>query len=272
MNFKCKCGAKYRIEMPEFTGDVDAEVYTDGVVEGAVVPREISIFICDLCKEIQSLNQCEQIEEEEGTLLVEPTTEEYLEILKNEQFKNVNIRIKAWQKSNDKYREIDSLDDLKVKAELLKATISQIPSITHFNQYIVKMISKKEALSDEKHITVMEEKINELIEKREEVFGRLKEKNHLNNILNQIKDMEEIGEIEVVYTSQEKENMEILLNNLEESSAEKILKAELHRNLGKFEEAIAIAGEINAKQYEKIKNLIENLSKRKLKKPARLDS
>ncbi|MCS5421673.1 MULTISPECIES: hypothetical protein [Psychrilyobacter] len=271
MNFKCKCGTKYRAKTPEFTGDIEAVIYTDGVVEGAVTPRKIDVFICDTCKKIKSVSECEQIEEV-GKTLLEPTTEEYLEILKDEKFKNLNIRIKTWQRSNDKYREIDSLDDLKVKVELLKATISQIPSITHFNQYIAKMVKKKEALSDENSIIIVEEKINELIQKREEVFGRLKEKNHLNNITSQIKEMEEIGEAEVVYTSQEKENMKILLDTLGGSSAEKILKAELYRNLGEFEKSTVVAGEITEKQYEKIKDLIKNLSERKLKKPARLNS
>lgn len=158
------------------------------------------------------------------------------------------------------------------KKQVLKVTISQIPSITHFNQYIAKMVRKKEDLSEKKSIAMVEEKINELIERREEVFGRLKEKKHLKNIQNKIEEMEEIGEIEVIYTSQEKENMKILLDSLGGSSAEKNLKAELHRNLGNFEKATTIVEEITAKQYEKIKNLIKDLSKRKLKKPARLDS
>lgn len=272
MNFKCECGTKYKIEMPEFTGDVDASIYTDGVVEGAIVPREINVFICNTCKKIRSLAECQQIEEIGEFILAEPTTEEYLEILKDEKFKNLKIRIKTWQRANDKYREVDSLDDLKVKVELLKSTISRIPSITHFNQYIAVMVQKKETLSEEKSISIVEEKINELIQKREEVFCRLKEKEHLNNITNQIEEMEEIGEIEVTYTSQEKENMKILLDSLGESSAEKILKAELHRNLGEFENSIAITEEINEKQYEKIKDLIKNLSERHLKKPARLNS
>ncbi len=66
--------------------------------------------------------------------------------------------------------------------------------------------------------------------------------------------------------------MEILLETLGESSAEKILKAELHRNLGEFKKSIAIADEITEKQYDKIKELIKNLSDRYLKKPARLNS
>lgn len=272
MNFKCKCGAKYRTTTPEFTGDIEATIYTDGVVEGAVTPRKIDVFICDTCKNIKFVSECEEIQEKATTLLLEPTTEKYLEILKNENFKTLNIRIKTWQRANDKYREIDSLDDLKVKVELLKATISQIPSITHFNQYIAKMVQKKETLSENASIAVVEEKINELIQKREEVFGRLKEKNHLNNVLAQIKEMEEIGEAEVFYSTQEKENMKILLDILGESSAEKILKAELHRNLGEFENSIAIADEITEKQYEKIRDLIKNLSERHLKKPARLNS
>jgi len=272
MNFKCKCGTKYRSKLPEFTGDIEATIYTDGVVEGPATPRKIDVFICNTCKTINFVRECKEIQENAITFLPEPTTEEYLEILKNEKFKNINIRIKTWQKSNDKYREIDSLDDLKVKVELLKSTISQIPSITHFNQYIAKMVEKKETLSEEKSIFLVEEKINELIQKREEVFGRLKEKDHLNNILDQIKNMEEIGEAEVIYTAEEKENMEILLDILGESSAEKILKAELFRNLGQFKKSITMIDEINAKQYEKIKELIKQLSERHLKKPARLNS
>lgn len=272
MNFECKCGAKYRTKTSEFTGDIEATIYTDGVVEGAMTPRIIDVFICDACKKIKFVSKCEEIQEKAATLLLEPTVEEYLEILKDENFKTLNIRIKTWQRTNDKYRDIDSLDDLKVKVELLKATISQIPSITHFNQYIAKMVQKKETLSENAAISIVEEKINELVQKREEVFGRLKEKNHLNNILVQIKEMEEVGEAEVFYTIPEKENMKILLDILGESSAEKILKAELHRNLGEFETSIAIADKITAKQYEKIRDLIKNLSERHLKKPARLNS
>lgn len=272
MNFKCKCGTKYRTNTPEFTGDIEATIYTDGVVEGAVTPRKIDVFICDTCKEIKFVSECEEIQEKGAILLLEPTTEEYLEILKNEKFKTLNIRIKTWQRANDKYREIDSLDDLKVKVELLKASISQTPSITHFNQYIAKMVRKKETLSEDASITLVDEKINELIEKREEVFGRLKEKNHLNNVLAEIEKMEEAGETEVVYSSQEKENMEILLDILGDSSAEMILKAELYRNLGDFENSISIADKITEQQYEKIKDLIKNLSERGLKKPARLNS
>ncbi|MEI6856569.1 hypothetical protein [Psychrilyobacter sp.] len=272
MNFKCKCGAKYRTKKPEFTGDIEATIYTDGVVEGATTPRRIDVFKCDICKQIHSVNECKEIKENAGTLLIDPTTEEYLEILKNEKFQTINIRVKTWQRANDKYREVDSLDDLKVKVELLKATISKIPSITHFNQYITVMVQKKETLSEEKPIAIMEEKINKLIQKREETFGRLKEKNHLNNILTQIKTMEKTGEADVTYTVLEKDNMKILLNILGESSAEMILKSELHRNLGEFEKSIIIANEVDVKQYEKLKELIKNLSERHLKKPARLDS
>lgn len=272
MNFKCKCGAKYKTKTAKFTGDIEATVYTDGVVEGAVAPRQIDVFKCDFCKQIQSVSECEQIEEEGENFLLEPTTKKYLEILKDEKFQTINIRIKTWQRANDKYREIDSLDDLKVKVELLKATISKIPSITHFNQYINLMVQKKETLSEKKSIAIAEEKINELIKKRKETFGRLKEKNHLDNILAQIKTMEKTGEIDVIYTALEKENMGILLNILGESSAELILKSELHRNLGEFEKSIINANKVDTEQYEKIKGLIKNLSKRQLKKPARLDS
>lgn len=272
MNFKCQCGAKYRIEMPNFTGDIDASVYTDGVIEGPVVPREINVFICEFCKKIQTLSMCEQIKEKGDNLLTEPTTEKYLEILKDEKFENLKIRIKTWQRSNDKYRELDSLDDLKVKVELLKSTISNIPSTTHFNQYIAKMIQKKETLIEESSIGIIEKKIDELVQKRKEIFGRLKEKEHLNNILSQIKEMEEIGEIEVLYTLLEKENMKSLLDNLGDSNAEKILKAELYRNMGEFKKSITIANQINEKQYEKIRDLIKDLSERSLKKPARLNS
>ena len=271
MNFKCKCGTKYKIKNPDFTGDIDATVYTDGVIEGEATPRKIDVFICENCKKKQFLSECSQTKEESETFLLEPTTEEYLEILKEEKFQNINIRIKTWQRSNDRYREIDSLDDLKVKVELLKATISNTPSITHFNQYIAMMVRKKEALTDKKSIVIVEEKINELIQKREEVFGRLKERKHLNDITQKIKEMEELGEIEVIYTTLEKENMNILLKKLGESSAENILKAELHRNLGEFEKSIIIANKVHSKQYEKIRDLIKNLSKRKLKKPARLN-
>ena len=53
MNFICQCGTKYRSKIPEFSGDIEATIYTDGVVEGTATPRKIDVFICNTCKKKQ---------------------------------------------------------------------------------------------------------------------------------------------------------------------------------------------------------------------------
>lgn len=265
MNIKCQCGEVYSISMPKLEANLDVNIYTDGVVEGGSVPRDIKVFKCSSCGEYRYIAQCEKVTEG-GIPLIEPTSEEYIELIKLKEFDTPGIRVKAWQRSNDRYRNIDSLEDVGVKIELLKAKIAEIPSVAHFDEYIAKMEAKLSQTPSE----IIEKKIEELRSKREEVLQRVEEKRYLEELEGKQEEMKKAGEIEILYTPQEEENMRYLLEVLDDDGAGLLLKAEILRNLGRFEEAIGMCSRISEKHYENILKVITDLSQKNLKKVAQL--
>ncbi len=265
MNIKCQCGEVYTISMPKLEANLDVNIYTDGVVEGGSVPRDIKIFKCASCGEYRYIAQCERVANS-GAPLTEPTSEEYIELIKREEFDTPGIRVKAWQRSNDRYRNIDSMEDVGVKIQLLKAKIAEIPSVAHFDEYIAKMEAKLAQTPSE----VIEKKIDELKSKREEVLQRVEEKRYLEELEGKQEEMRKAGEVEVVYTSEEEKNMKYLLETLEDDGAGLLLKGEILRNLGRFQEAIDVCSRISEKHYENILKTITQLAQKNLKKVAQL--
>ncbi len=261
MNIKCQCGKIYSITMPKLEANLDVNIYTDGVVEGGSVPRDIKVFKCTSCGQYRYIAQCERTSQG-GDSLVEPNSAEYLELIKLEEFDTPGIRVKAWQRSNDRYRNIESLEDVGVKIELLKAKISEIPSVAHFDEYIEKMEAKLAQVSSD----IIREKIEELKQKREEVLQRVEEKRYLEELKVRQAEMAKAGEIEIIYSAEEKENMRYLLEALEDDGAGLLLKAEILRNLGRFEEAIEVCSRISEKHYENILKVITELAHKNLKK------
>lgn len=261
MNIKCQCGKIYTIHMPKLEANLDVNIYTDGVVEGGSVPRDMKVFKCSSCGEYRYIAQCERVDQG-GDTLVEPSSEEYMELIKLETFDTPGIRVKAWQRSNDRYRNIESLEDVGVKIELLKAKIAEIPSVAHFDEYISKMEAKLVQTASE----VVGEKIEELKMKREEVLQRVEEKKYLEELEARQAEMKKAGEIEVVYSAEEEENMRHLLEALDDDGAGLLIKAEILRNLGRFEEAIELCSRISEKHYENILKVINDLAQKKLKK------
>ena len=261
MNIKCDCGKIYTISMPKLEANLDVNIYTDGVVEGGSVPRDIKVFKCSSCGEYKYIAQCEKTEKT-GDALTEPTASQYIELIRLKEFDTPGIRVKAWQRSNDRYRDIDSLEDVGIKIELLKAKIAETPSVAHFDEYIAKMGAKfTETGSD-----LILNKLKELKDKREVVLKRVEEKKHLAHLEKRQEDMKIAGEVEVIYSSDEVANMHHLLDTLEDDGAGLLLKAEILRNLGRFEEALTHCNNISEKHYENILNTIKDLSVKKLKK------
>ncbi len=265
MNIKCQCGEIYTISMPKLEANLDVNIYTDGVVEGGSVPRDIKVFKCVSCGEYRYIAQCEKVASS-GAPLSEPTSEEYIDLLKRKEFDTPGIRVKAWQRSNDRYRNIDSLEDVGVKIELLKAKIAEIPSVAHFDEYIVKMEAKLAQTPSE----IIQKKIQELKGKREEVLQRVDEKRYLEELEVKQEEMRKAGEVEITYTPEEEENMRYLLEALEDDGAGLLLKAEILRNLGRFQEAIEVCSRISEKHYENILKVIADLAQKNLKKVALL--
>ena len=265
MNIKCQCGKVYSINVPKLEANLDVNIYTDGVVEGGSVPRDIKVFKCSSCGEYKYIAQCEKTHMN-GEVLTEPESKEYGELIKLDEFNSLGIRVKAWQRSNDRYRNVESLEDIGVKIELLKAKIAEIPSVTHFDEYIAKMENKLTQDGSE----IIRGKIEELKIKREEVLKRIDEKKYLEELEGRMEDMKKFGEIEINYSTEEEENMTYLLKTLADDGAGLLLKAELLRNLGRFEEAVETCRRISDKHYENILNTIVELSHKKLKKVTQL--
>lgn len=265
MNINCSCGKIYTISMPKIEANLDVNIYTDGVVEGGSVPRDIKVFKCKGCGEYKYIAQCEKTDKT-GDKLTEPSSEEYAQLIRLNEFDTPGIRVKAWQRSNDRYRDIDSLEDVGVKIELLKVKIAQIPSVAHFDEYISKM----EAKYTETRSEIIPGKIQELKTKRKEVLERLEEKRYLEKLEAKQEEMKKDGETPVEYTSEEKENMMYLLEVLEDDGAGLLLKAEIYRNLGMFGEAVDTCDRITEKHYENILKMIKDLAGKKLKKVTQL--
>ena len=265
MNIKCQCGKTYSITMPKLEANLDVNIYTDGVVEGGSVPRDIKVFRCSSCGEYRYIAQCERVAQE-GDSLVEPSSTEYMELIKLTNFNTPGIRVKAWQRSNDRYRNIESLEDVGVKIELLKVKIAEIPSVAHFDEYIAKMEAKLAQTASE----VIREKLEELKQKKEEVLQRTEEKRYLEELEIRQEEMKKTGEAEVIYSTEEEENMNYLLETLDDDGAGLLLRAEILRNLGRFEEAIEICSKISEKHYENILKTMTDLAQKKLKKVTQL--
>lgn len=265
MNIICKCGKVYSISIPKIEANLDVNIYTDGVVEGGGVPRDIKIFKCTSCGEYKYIAQCEKTIEE-GDTLAEPTSEEYLELIKSREFDTAGIRVKAWQRSNDSYRDLDSLEDIGVKIELLKIKIAEIPSVTHFDEYITKMKNKLDEILSTTQVEILIEKIEELKIRKAEILERLQEKKYLKELEAKQDSMAITGEAEISYSPSEIRNMEHLLDELEDDGAGLLLKAELYRNLGMFDKSIEACNKITEKHYANILNAIKDLSLKKLKK------
>lgn len=261
MNIKCSCGKVYTVDTPKIEANLDVNIYTDGVVEGGSVPRDIKVFKCSSCNEFKYLAQCD-LTESTGEKLSEPDSLDYLILLEDPAFDSLGLRVKAWQRSNNRFRNLDSLEDLGVKIELMKASIGEIPSVAHFDEYISKMEKRYE----EAPSPIILEKIEELKSKKKEVLERLAEKKHLTSLEAKQASMLQLGEIPVEYSPGEVENMLYLLTNLEDDGAGLLIKSEILRNLGRFTEAIEAASKIGEKHYEKIAALIAELSQKKLKK------
>ncbi len=262
MNIKCDCGSVYKVNLPKLEANLDVNIYTDGVVEGGSVPRDIKIFKCSSCNSFKYVAACEKTNEDSKNILEEPTSSEYYSILEDENFNSNGLRIKAWQKSNDRYRNLDSAEDIGVKIELLKATISSIPSVQHFDEYILKMEEKaKDYPSD-----ILDKKIEELKEKKEEVLNRTLEKKRLTDLEEKQKDLLENGEKDITYNEKENSNMNYLLKNLGDSEAELLIKGEIYRNLGNFEASIETLSNISSSYYKNIVDVIVELDKNKSKK------
>lgn len=265
MNIRCECGKIYSIAMPKLEANLDVNIYTDGVVEGGSVPRDIKVFKCHSCGEYRYIAQCQRIGTK-GDTLTEPTSKEYLELIGLPAFDTPGIRVKAWQRSNDRYRRLESLEDIGVKIELLKAKIAEIPSVSHFDEYISKMESKLAKMESD----LIREKVEGLRLKREEVLERTQEKRYLVELEFRQAAMREAGEVEIIYSPEEVKNMKYLLENLDTDGAGLLLRAEILRNLGRFEESLEACSKISEKHYENILNTVKDLCVKKLKKPTLL--
>lgn len=266
MNIKCKCGHIHMISLPKIEANLDVAIYTDGVVEGGSVPRDIKVFRCSSCNNYYYLATLERVEEQASSIIVDPTANEYHQLIELEDFNSLGIRVKAWQRVNDRYRDLDSLEDIGVKIELLKVKIAAIPDIAHFNQYIDIMMDKYKQYKDESIL----DKVEQLREKREKVLERVEERSYLLELEAKQESMRSSGEIEIAYSSDEIKNMRYLLENLDNTDTSLLIKGEIHRNLGEFSKAIDLISQIKEKHYDNIKGLILHLATSKLKKTAPL--